>query len=346
MIQVLRLQGTPREVGRQYGEACREGFHAFHARVRELAQGHPEWSDEIHVMGEAIASHYPRYYQELAGMAEGANLTLDEALLNHRRLLLAEFTCCTNIAFVNTPSGPILGKNLDGAPPQPDDPDHNFIARHVRYENGQEIVHTTIVGDLMSRDTCLNVRGLAFGGSSVGSVFQKSLRNPTLEAGLYEMICSCATVPEAIAFLRRYPYVGKGYNFVFVDAQGAGVVLETACPLVQVRQPEPGEDVIFCTNHYNLPALLHADRRPPLGMEYSQKRFRFLQRKLYQERVPRTVPQIKALLSAYGPQGGLCRPIDDGDPSVTAMSVVALPREGHFEVADGRPCAVAYERVL
>jgi hypothetical protein len=192
----------------------------------------------------------------------------------------------------------------------------------------------------------MNMRGLVFGGSSVGSIYQKSLHNPTLEAGLYAMLCNCATVEEAIRFIQRVLHVGKGYNFVLADSKGDGVVLECACPMVQVRRPEPGSDVIYCTNHYNLPALRKADRRTPLGMTYSRKRWAYLTRKLHEEETPRTVEEIKAMLSAYGPEGGLCRPIDDGDPSVTLMSVVALPECREFWVANGRPAAVAYERVV
>jgi hypothetical protein len=158
------------------------------------------------------------------------------------------------------------------------------------------------------------------------------------------MLCACTTVEEAIRFLQRLPHVGKGYNFVLADAHGAGVALECACPMVQVRRSEPGQDVIFCTNTYKLPALLHADLRDPVGRTYSELRYHYLERKLLRERVPRTVDQIKALLSAHGPDGGLCRPIDEGDArGKTYMSAIVLPAERKFWFTDGQPCAVAYE---
>ena len=62
--------------------------------------------------------------------------------------------------------------------------------------------------------------------------------------------------------------------------------------------------------------------------------------------IPRAVQQIKALLSAHGPDGGLCRPIDKDDPSKTYMSVVTLPAERTFWFADGSPCAVPYRLVV
>ena len=50
------------------------------------------------------------------------------------------------------------------------------------------------------------------------------------------------------------PGWAKGYNFVVLDANGEGAVLECACPLVQVRRPQNGEDAVFCANTYKLPA--------------------------------------------------------------------------------------------
>lgn len=340
-MDILRLKGTPRQVGRQYGEAYREGFRAFFEEAVQSASQHTHWYGELALFGATMREHFPRFYEELLGMAEGSALSLEDILLGHRNMLAAE-TCCTNIAFTGASGGPIFGKNLDLAP----NPKWPYIVRHVQYEDGQEIIHTVIIGELTSRDTCMNGHGLTIGGSSVGSVFQKSLQNPSIEAGLYAMLCACTTVEGAVRFLQRYLYIGKGYNFVLADDQGQAVVLECACPLLQVRRAAEGQDAIFCTNTYKLPSLLNADLRPALGKLYSEKRFHYLERQLWQERVPRTVEQMKTLLASYGPDGGLCRPIDSGDPSVTRMSVIARPAQREFYVADGRPCDAPFVRML
>jgi isopenicillin-N N-acyltransferase-like protein len=346
-MEILKLKGSRREVGRQYGEACREGFHALHAQAAEAASRESctsNWYDDIHRMLESIGHHFPGYLEEMAGAAEGAKLTLDAVLLNHRLFLAARHlddACCTNIAFL-APSVPVFGKNLDLSP----NPDRDYVIRDVTYEDGVRIVHSVVVGEITARDTCMNGHGLTLGGSSVGSVFQQTLDHPPIEAGLYEMLYSCATVGEAIRFLRRYPYVGKGYNLVLVDKRGQGVVFECACPLTQIRHPKPGQDAIFCTNTYRLDSLLHADLRPPVGKVYSERRYRYLERKLFESRIPRTVEQIKALLAAHGPDGGLCRPIDRDDPSKTHMSVVTLPRERAFWFTDGSPCTMPYQLVV
>lgn len=332
-MEVFQAKGTPREVGRQYGEAYREGFRQFHADVERLAAQHSHWYGQLGQLRATIEGYLPRFWEELVGTAEGAGMALAKLLLNHRYTMSAE-EGCTNISFFGAPGGPIFGKNLDLGL----NPTWTFVVRHVQYENGQEVIHTTYLGDIMGRDTCMNGHGLTVGGSSVGSVFQKSLSHVPIDDLIYEMIASCATVEEGIRFVQRYPTFGKGYNFVLADAKGQGVVLECACPLTQVRRPEPGRDVIFCTNTYKLPALLHADRRTPQGKAHSEQRFHYLERKLYEERVPRTVEQIQTLLAAHGPDGGLCNPAFEGDELKTRLSVVTLPAERAFYLADGRPC--------
>lgn len=341
-MPLLKLQGTPREVGRQYGEACREGFRAWSESSGRMVRDE-RWERDVAALRASISQLYPRFWDELVGVAEGTGLSIEQVVANHRRTLSAAYLaegCCTNIAF-NGPDGPVFGKNLDLSP----NPEMQYVIRDVTYENGQGMIHSCVVGEVTSRDTCMNVHGLTLGGSSVGSVFQQSIHNPPIEVALYEMLCTCAEVEEAIRFLQRYPYVGKGYNLVLADAKGAAVVLEAASPLIQVRRRAEGEDAIFCTNTYKLPALLEADLRPPHGKMYSEKRWNYLQRKVWRERVPRTVEQMKALLSAYGPDGGLCRPIDPDDESKTRMSIVTLPAKREFWVADGVPAFYPYERV-
>ena len=352
-MKILRLTGAPRDVGRQYGEACREGFHQICDRAKESASRTPRWYQDIEYMRAAIAGYAPRFLEEMIGAGEGAGLTLGDVLLNHRSYLAARYldpidygddpvddACCTNLAFLAVPCGPIFGKNLDLAP----NPDRGVCIRDVTYDDGSRIVHSAVEGEITARDTCMNGHGLTIGGSSVGSVFQQSVRNVPIEVAIYEMLRTCTTTDQAVHFLQRRPYIGKGYNFILVDEHGTGVALECPSPLLQVRRPEPGQDVVFCTNSYKLPSLLNADLRPPEGMKYSEKRFHYLERKLLQERVPRTIEQMKSLLSAQNDDGGLCRPIEDGDPSVTRMSVVTLPAEREYWFTDGQPCAVPFER--
>ena len=184
-------RGTPQEVGHQYGEACRDEFQRLSALARETASRDERWFSDIHLMQSSIAELFPRVLQEMAGMAQGANLSLDDVLLNHR-LFLSVGTlyrpCCTNIAFLD-PEAPLFGKNLDLEP----NPDRQCAIRDVTYEDGLRIVHAVVVGELTARDTCMNGSGLTFGGSSVGSVFEQTLQNPPIEAG---PVCHALFLPN------------------------------------------------------------------------------------------------------------------------------------------------------
>ena len=111
-MDILRVKGTPREAGRQFGEAYRDDFHAASAKIRSMANGRPDWQRELPLVQETLAWYAPRYLEELEGMAEGADLALESILLNHRRYLSAS-PGCTSIAFLGGPDGPVLGKNVD-----------------------------------------------------------------------------------------------------------------------------------------------------------------------------------------------------------------------------------------
>jgi isopenicillin-N N-acyltransferase like protein len=346
---VLQLEGTARQVGQQYGEACRDAFRREADRARVNAARNPRWLADIHAMEGAYQTYTPQFYAEVVGAAQGAGLGMDDALLIHRNYLAAatldpapvdSASCCSNLAFLSTPTGPIFGKNLDLSP----NPDRDHALRDISYDDGTRLVHTVVQGEITTRDTCMNGHGLIIGGSSVGSVYQQHIHNPTIEAGIYAMLRSCATTQEAIRYLKRYPWVGKGYNFVMVDASGDGVALECALPMIQVRQPQPGQDAIYCTNVYQMPALANSDLRTPQGKLYCAKRGAYLDRVLFQEPVPRTKESMQEIVSSQGPNGGLCRPIDEGDPSKTRISVIALPARRQLWLTDGQPCAVPFER--
>ena len=339
-MDVLRVKGTPREAGRQFGEAYREGFRQASEEIRRMAENRPEWLAELPLVRENLAWYAPRFLDELRGMAQGAGLPVESILLNHRRYLSVS-QGCSSVAFMSGPDGPVLGKNVDLY----NHSDMRFIIRHVTYDDGREIVHPTVIGDLMARPVGRNMSGLACGAASVGSVFQKSLQHPSIDVAIYEMLRNCATVAEAIAFMLRYPYFGKGYNFVLVDAGGDAAVLECPCPLIQVRRPEPNQDAIFATNVFKLPTLLNADRRTPKGKAHAERRYGYLERTLLSDRAPRSAQGMMDLMSSCGPDGGLCAPLDSHDDYVTTLSLVCTPRGRETWVADGRPADVPYQRV-
>jgi isopenicillin-N N-acyltransferase-like protein len=130
----VRVEGEPRERGRQYGEQAREHVLRSRAAYEEVFGHLASWSWDK-VTGEAvryapsIRAFRPEYLEEMQGMAEGSGLPFEDILaLNARsevmfsakaRLALSRPVAgageCT--AFASLPEGPgghvLLGQNWD-----------------------------------------------------------------------------------------------------------------------------------------------------------------------------------------------------------------------------------------
>src|SRR5699024_9277344 len=120
-----RFTGTHKEIGRQFGEACKGLIHKHLKSVYDHLQQHYQISSEL-AMERALAyrpfviEYAPFLDEEIQGIAEGAHLTLGEAyILQVRAELNSEFNRhneCTSFALTSeaTEDGvPIVGENID-----------------------------------------------------------------------------------------------------------------------------------------------------------------------------------------------------------------------------------------
>jgi len=87
---VVKVRGTPFEVGRAYGEACRERIEAAFAYYGRLFRDDSgvAW-DEVRAMGAAglplVERHDPDSMAEMAGIAEATGRGLDEVMALHMK---------------------------------------------------------------------------------------------------------------------------------------------------------------------------------------------------------------------------------------------------------------------
>ena len=87
---VIELRGDPRARGRSYGEAARERVHASIAAYREVFAGLAglSWLEARADAGryvEPIRAFAPDLLEEIAGLAEGAGVHVDEILAINTR---------------------------------------------------------------------------------------------------------------------------------------------------------------------------------------------------------------------------------------------------------------------
>jgi hypothetical protein len=239
---------------------------------------------------------------------------------------------CTNIVFTDGPDGPVWGKNNDGVDPANVRP---ACARIVRPKDGIALVVFTFCGTLVVSDG-MNAEGLALGHSSVGSKFQQSDRHMPIRPWSYYGLQRCRTTAAFVEHMAAVPTRGKGYSMVVVDRKGAACSLEAACPVLQVRPPEPGNPWILCVNAFLLPALKEADQRTVECKTDALARSELLTRELGNGS-PLSEARMRELLSLHGKATGVCR---HGDREImnTDYSMIGLPAKGKAMVAPGRPC--------
>ena len=224
-MKVYEFRGNAREVGRQQGEAFREGMSAYIGRYCKFPNLTPQRKGTIALgLLKGLDGFCAPMAEEIRGIAEGSGLPLvDVCAYNFLNFLncVPPDAGCSNVIFRTSDRGPLLGKNADLGKDSP-----QYTAVFVkRYETGLSMAGYSYRGWVGMQG--VSSLGLATGGSSV-TLKEK----PTAPKGFPDSIVSgallhrCSTVAEAAHFMMEAPFFGKGANFALVDAGGDAAVVE------------------------------------------------------------------------------------------------------------------------
>jgi hypothetical protein len=125
-ISTLQLAGDPLSIGRMYGEALRGKIQDFLdddlCRLNRLLHKPTSLEalrDTINLHGEMIAREMPDIFSEIRGLAEGAKIGLDAALLLQLRREVMGYSRlptggdCTTLCRPLTPDAPVLAQTID-----------------------------------------------------------------------------------------------------------------------------------------------------------------------------------------------------------------------------------------
>lgn len=329
--------GSPREMGRQYGEQAKDSIQKnldLIGAKGDLASKGAFLAMAKRLLGEKL----PDVLDELEGMAEGADVSLDRLILfNHVDLYGEEWLGeCTPIAVSESADGPVLGKNDDAGVAQR----HDYVARVSFPEQGLPLIQVTYAGWLNGLDS-LNEAGLANGHCSVGSVFDK--RGPRVDVRLwaYQLMRTCRTTEAFVAGMMDANLTGKGFGIILVDQRGTTSVLEAAVPLIAER--DRGAAMVYATNLYMTEALKNCDARTPEAKFLNTCRYGYLRWIERTGRAPGSADDMERLLSAHDPYAP-CRH-GGHDDSETRATMIALPRDGITRVSNGNPCEGEFREV-
>lgn len=338
----IEVAGTPREMGRQLGEATGEAVRAFCEvaleRLEETMQVSPERAQALAEQCLPAARAYSSAaVEELEGVAEAADLPFWKIMLLQVR---NQFTPepdagCTSLS-VETPSGrgAIVAQNWDNDPAL--DP---FTIMLTRRPTGKPALMTLTQAGLISY--------IGFNSAGLGACLN-SLPAPSRFEGvphyftlreLYEAD-SLAGAVEAIRRAER----AIPANIMLATPEGPAD-LEVTIDSVQVLQPE-GTNWITHTNHCLHPALCEYNEQFPelIGSHPRKARIDEL---LQACSSVVGVEEIKAALRDHQDYPrSICRHVND-DPDhgywQTVFSVIIEPEQQRMHVARGTPCSVDYE---
>jgi isopenicillin-N N-acyltransferase-like protein len=369
-IPIVQLEGSRRDQGRRHGSVLREAIErniALYLRRFEDEAGlpHPEVLRRAALYGEAIARTSPRYFEELAGVAEGSGLPLDHITMLTVRyeLLYDRFSRvhatphapserdhgprqtpdgCTAFAVLperSTDGHLRLGQNWDWIPGV----ETAFLSR--RQSDGLTILALTEAG-IPGGKIGLNSRGLglAINGLNSSSDDWSSLRKPfhvrcdeaLRSLDLDEALC-------ALAGARR----SCSTNYLVAQAPNAAVDLETAPDSEKLLSCDDG--VLVHTNHFFDPKSLGIEQRAEdLHPRTRERRERMLSLLATRERV--AGGDLEAFLCDHdGHPSSICQHPDPALPEseryATLVSIVMDLTALEMSACAGAPCSGRFETI-
>ena len=252
--ELVKAEGSHRELGRQHGEQASESIrmHLDHiARTQKLSQDAMQTKALKFV--ELFQQYCPHLLDEIEGLAEGAGITLAEGLACNLRgeLGKAPDEGCTTYVIGKSSTGEkeiLVGQNSDMSQPNIE----MGYMLHLKPIGKPQVLIWTFGGMIGYHG--MNSVGVAHFANSLGG-------GPAGQFGLSHypvkrMMLECSRVSEVLDLFQRVPLASNG-NYVLCD--GAGTIIDIEA---NTNGPQIVDDshrgYIAHTNHYLWSALRHA----------------------------------------------------------------------------------------
>ena len=338
----ITVTGTPREIGRQIGEAARDEVRGFCDVALERVNKTVAISrDRAYSIAEAslkFADDYASdHVEELRGVAEAADVSLlDLMLLQVRNQLTPEADAgCTSLSIAaGTDQPALVAQNWDNDPLLDE-----FTIVLTRKLTGKPAFMTVTQAGLIAYigvseagiGACLNT--LPAPSRDVGVPHYFTLR------GIYES----STLKEVVHAVERAERAIPA-NIMLGTPDGPAN-LEVTLDAVHVLRPDASNRITH-TNHCLHPELCDINERFPELIE-SHPRKKRIDQLLADQSTGVTVADVQAMLSDHQDHPrSICRHPNE-DPFTgfwqTVFSVVIEPTTARLHVARGTPCSNPFE---
>jgi len=272
-IPVLRLAGTPREMGRQHGRILRRQIRYLQKEYFEAMLVKVVGRRNLEQWTRAVEPYLPaEMREEMEGLAEGSGLSYRDILhINTMTDRLQALFCSTVVAAGDaTRNGEVFfGRNLD------------FPGRNMLQKTTVVIVYRPEGGTPLAAVTWPGLIGVLSGMNARGVAGATMLihRGRGIRPGLPYMLMYRAALARAARTRDVYDFIlaakrTTANNFMVVDAAGAAELLEYDPEVVVRRKAERG--TLCSTNFFKSKEL--AGRCFPVGRSRYESLDRFLDR--------------------------------------------------------------------
>jgi isopenicillin-N N-acyltransferase-like protein len=345
---LIRVSGTHREIGQQIGIACADQVHNSLDNAHKLIESAYEhlqltWDGAV-IQGRKYIpfaqERYPKYVDELMGIAEGAGVSFDDlTVLNAMEAVTMDalhLTKCTSFAVNDerTADGHILvAHNEDWVPD--DEPDVYIIL--AKPDDEPAFLAMTYGGLLPNIG--FNAHGIA---QCCDSVYPSDCRIGIPRLFVSRAVLAARTPAEAIRHMLA-PHRAAGYNHLLAHESGELYNIEVSARHFAVLSSLNGS--LAHTNHYLDPNMMHVESEPD---ELICTRVRYL-RALHllgmtEQHSVKTLQKI--LRDHVNYPDSICNhAVDDFDPldrEKTITSLVMDLTSQQMYVCWGNPCINAY----
>lgn len=345
---VVRVSGTHREIGQQIGEAMRPQVQHSIENARALLAGTYDdlqltWEDAVIQARKYLPfaqERYPQYVDELAGIAEGANVPfVDLAVLNAMEAVTMDalhLTKCTSMA-VNeerTADGHVLVAHNEDWMPE-DEPDVYVV--HASPVDEPPFLAMTYGGLLPN--VGFNAAGIA---QCCDSVSPKDSRIGIPRVVVSRAVLAARTPAGAIRHM-LVPHRAAGYNHLLAHESGELYSVEVSARRFAILYGEEG--YIVHTNHYLDRRMQEIEKDPDELIATRIRYFRAL--RLLRQTPEHTIKTMQAIQRDHlNYPDSICNhrehPTDPLERNKTINALVIDLTARSMCLAWGNPCTNAY----